>query len=146
MSLASLPNLASRRARLASLKNMRETEKRKPRRWLRILKRLLLVVIVLAVILVYGVMPYLLARLVTDASTRPADRQLSTTPASLGAEFRDVEFMTSDGIRISAWLLSSRGKQATIVYSHGLFRSRREVLERAVDLWKRGYGALLYDS
>ena len=125
---------------------MRETEKRKPRRWLRILKRLLLVVIVLAVILVYGVMPYLLARLVTGASTRPADRQLSTTPASLGAEFRDVEFMTSDGIRISAWLLPSRGMQATIVYSHGLFRSRREVLERAVDLWKRGYGALLYDS
>ena len=125
---------------------MRETEKRKSRRWLRILKRIVLVVIVLAVVLVYGVMPYLLARLVTGASTRPADRQLSTTPASLGAEFKDVEFRTADGVSISAWLLPSRGKQTTIIYSHGLFRSRREVLERAIDLWKRGYGALLYDS
>ncbi|MGH9827175.1 MAG: alpha/beta hydrolase, partial [Blastocatellia bacterium] len=34
----------------------------------------------------------------------------------------------------------------TIIYSHGLFRSRREMLERAVKLWKLGYGALLYDS
>lgn len=125
---------------------MESAENKKPRRWWRILKRVLLTLLVLAVILVYGVFPYLLARLVTTAGTRTADRQLTTTPADFGAEFRDVEFTTSDGVRISGWLLPSRGKQTTLVYSHGLFRSRRELLERAMDLWKLGYGALLYDS
>ncbi|HJZ68354.1 MAG TPA: alpha/beta hydrolase, partial [Blastocatellia bacterium] len=61
-------------------------------------------------------------------------------------QFRDVEFQTSDGVKISGWLVPSGDKHTTIVYSHGLFRSRRELLERAMDLWKLGYGALLYDS
>lgn len=74
------------------------------------------------------------------------DRKLTSTPADYGAQFKDVEFETSDGVKISGWLLPSRGKRATIVYSHGLFRSRRELLERAADLWKLGYGALLYDA
>jgi pimeloyl-ACP methyl ester carboxylesterase len=57
-----------------------------------------------------------------------------------------VEFTTSDGVRLSGWLLPSRDRHATIIFSHGLFRSRRELLERAVDLWRLGYGALLYDA
>ena len=68
------------------------------------------------------------------------------TPADFQAEYKDVEFQTSDGVKISAWLMPSRANRATIIYSHGLFRSRREFLERAVELWRLGYGALLYDS
>jgi pimeloyl-ACP methyl ester carboxylesterase len=71
---------------------------------------------------------------------------LTETPADLGAAYRDVEFITADGVKISGWLLESRGRNVTIVYSHGLFRSRRELLRRAVDLWRLGYGALLYDA
>ena len=74
------------------------------------------------------------------------DRQLTETPASFGATYKDIAFETSDGVKISGWLLPSAGKHVTIVYSHGLFRSRRELLARAVDLWRLGYGALLYDS
>ena len=121
-------------------------EKHKQKRWWRITKRILVVLIIIAVVLIYGVLPYLLARLVTNASTRPTDRQLTTTPATYGATFEDVEFTTSDGVKISGWLLPSRDRHATIIYSHGLFRSRRELVERAVELWKLGYGALLYDS
>jgi len=98
------------------------------------------------VVLIYVVFPILFSRLITGAGTRPLHRRLTATPADYGAEYKDVEFQTSDGVRISGWLLPSRGKQCTIVYSHGLFRSRRELLERAVDLWRLGYGALLYDS
>jgi dipeptidyl aminopeptidase/acylaminoacyl peptidase len=74
------------------------------------------------------------------------DRRLTETPATFGVQFSDVEFQTSDGVKLSGWLIPSRDKHATIVYSHGLFRSRRELLERAVELVKLGYGALLYDS
>jgi alpha-beta hydrolase superfamily lysophospholipase len=102
--------------------------------------------IILVVVLVFGVIPWALAWLVTNAKTRPMDRSLTETPASFGVQFKDVEFQTSDGVRISGWLVPSGDKHATIVYSHGLFRSRRELLERAVELIRIGYGALLYDS
>jgi uncharacterized protein len=115
-------------------------------RWRRILKRTVITLIVIIVVLLFGVFPWGLARLVTGAKTRPMDRKLTETPADFGAQFRDVEFQTSDGVKIAGWLVPSGDKRATIVYSHGLFRSRRELLERAMDLWKLGYGALLYDS
>jgi fermentation-respiration switch protein FrsA (DUF1100 family) len=121
-------------------------QSKKPRSWWRILKRVLITLLILAIILIYGVLPYGFARLVTNAKTRSIDRTLSETPATFGAQYKDIEFQTSDGVKISGWLLPSRDKAMTIIFSHGLFRSRRELLERAVDLWKLGYGALLYDS
>ncbi|HTG17190.1 MAG TPA: alpha/beta hydrolase [Blastocatellia bacterium] len=124
----------------------RETEPKKPRRWLRILKRVIIILLILVAVLVFGVFPYWFSSVITQAGTRPRDRQLTETPANFGAQFKDVEFETSDNVKISGWLLPSRDKHATIVYSHGLFRSRRELMERAIDLWKLGYGALLYDA
>jgi len=115
-------------------------------RWRRILKRVLISLVVVAVVLIFGVLPWAFAALVTSAGTRPMDRSLTETPATFDAQFKDVEFQTSDGVMISGWLMPSRDKHATIVYSHGLFRSRRELLKRAVELWRLGYGALLYDS
>jgi fermentation-respiration switch protein FrsA (DUF1100 family) len=119
---------------------------KRPRRWRRILKRILISLGIIILVLVFGVFPYWVASLATGAKTRQADRLLTETPATFGAEFKDVEFQTADGVKISGWLLASRDRRATIIYSHGLFRSRRELLRRAVDLWKLGYGALLYDS
>jgi fermentation-respiration switch protein FrsA (DUF1100 family) len=116
------------------------------RRWSRILLRVVLVFIFIFLVIVYVVIPIWFSSLVTNAKTRPLDRQQTETPADFQAEYRDVEFQTSDGVKISAWLMPSRTKRVTIVYSHGLFRSRRELLERAVELWQLGYGALLYDS
>ena len=126
--------------------NEREISKPKPPRWRRILKRVVITLIIIAAVLVFGVFPWGLATLVTSAKTRPMDRNLTDSPAFYSAQFKDVEFQTSDGVKISAWLIPSRDKHATIVYSHGLFRSRRELLERAMELWRLGYGALLYDS
>lgn len=123
-----------------------EASKPKPRRWRRILKRVIISVVIIAIVLVFGVFPWALAALVTGARTRPMDRSLTETPATFGAPFSDIEFQTSDGVKISGWLVPSGDKHATIIYSHGLFRSRRELLERAMDLWKLGYGALLYDQ
>ena len=116
------------------------------RRWLRWLRRIAITIVILLITLIYVVFPLWASRLVTHATTRNIDRRDTDTPAEFGASYKDVEFHTSDGVRLSGWLLPTRDKQATIVFSHGLFRSRRELLERAVDLWKLGYGALLYDA
>lgn len=129
-----------------SQSNSADSEKSRRPRWRRILKRVVITLVIIAVVLVFGVFPFGLAMLVTGAKTRPMDRNLTETPATFGAQFKDVEFQTSDGVKISGWLVPSRDKRATIVYSHGLFRSRRELLERAMELVRLGYGALLYDS
>lgn len=134
-----------RRRESMTLNNTEISKPNRPR-WRRILKRVIITLIAVVIVLVYGVFPWAFALLVTGAKTRPMDRSLTETPADFGAQFKDVEFQTSDGVRISGWLLPSGDKHATIVYSHGLFRSRRELLKRAVELWKLGYGALLYDS
>lgn len=123
-----------------------KASKPKPPRWRRILKRTVITLIIIAIVLVFGVFPWALAALVTGAKTRPMDRNLTETPADFGAQFKDIEFQTSDGVKISGWLVPGGDKHVTIIYSHGLFRSRRELLERAMDLWKLGYGALLYDQ
>jgi pimeloyl-ACP methyl ester carboxylesterase len=125
-----------------------KTDNGKPKRsrWRRIFKRLFITLIILALVLIFGVIPWGLAALVTSAGTRPMDRNLTQTPADFGAQYEDVEFLTSDGVKISGWLVPGGDKRATIVFSHGLFRSRRELLERAMELRKLGYGALLYDS
>ncbi len=115
-------------------------------RWRRILKRIVITLFIVAVVLVFGVFPWALAWLVTNAKTRPMDRNLTETPANFELQYKDVDFQTSDGVKLSGWLIPSRDKHVTIVYSHGLFRSRRELLERAAELARVGYGALLYDS
>src|ERR1700741_4301045 len=113
-----------------------ETSKPKPPRWRRILKRTVITLIVVAVVLVFGIFPWGLASLVTGAKTRPMDRNLTETPADFGAQFKDIEFQTSDGVKISGWLVPPGDKHVIIIYSHGLFRSRRELLERSMDLRK----------
>jgi pimeloyl-ACP methyl ester carboxylesterase len=123
-----------------------ESPQATPRRWRRILKRTVIALIIIIVVLVFGVLPWGFGALVTSAGTRPMDRNLTETPSNFGAQFKDIEFQTSDGVRISGWLMPSADKRTTIIYSHGLFRSRRELLKRAAELWRLGYGALLYDS
>jgi pimeloyl-ACP methyl ester carboxylesterase len=124
--------------------NRRTSPKR--RRWFIWLRRLVVTLIVIFLALIYVVFPLWASSLVTRATTRPMDRRLTTTPKDYQADYRDVEFTAADGVRLSGWLLPSRNQHATIVYSHGLFRSRRELLERAADMWRLGYGALLYDA
>jgi predicted MFS family arabinose efflux permease/alpha-beta hydrolase superfamily lysophospholipase len=97
------------------------------------------------VILFCLVLPWLASFLITKARTRPNERIRVETPASLGANFEDVSFTSLDGNRLSGWYLPSRSERTTIVMTHGLFRSRYELLERGVELWKEGYGILLYD-
>src|SRR2546425_94928 len=116
------------------------------RRWRRRLKRIVITLIVIVIVLLFGVFPWGFAMLVTGAKTRPMDRKLTDTPANLGAQFRDVEFQTSDGVKISGWLVPSGDKHTTIIYSHGLFRSRRELLDREIDLGKLGSGLFLSAS
>lgn len=97
------------------------------------------------VLLIFVGLPMLLSLAITKAGTRPDERRRTDTPAALGAVFDNVAFNSSDGNRLSGWHLASRTHPVTIIMTHGLFRSRYEMLDRGVALWKLGYGVLLYD-
>lgn len=84
--------------------------------------------------------------LASSSGTRPQDRADRATPGDYGAPYRTVYLESDDGVRIAAWLLRARHPaDCSVVLAHGLFRSRREVLERAAHLSGRGCNALTLD-
>ncbi len=114
------------------------------RRGRRVLRKLAYVVCALALLIVVG-LPWLLSYAVTKAGTRPDERRRTDTPATQGATFEAVTFTSIDGNQLSGWYLPARTQGVNIVMMHGLFRSRYEMLDRGVALWREGYGVLLYD-
>jgi pimeloyl-ACP methyl ester carboxylesterase len=98
------------------------------------------------VVLIFGVGPFVMARFVADAGSRPMDANLSETPGEWKIPFIEISFLAKDGVRLSGWFVAPRGRHTVVIYSHGLFRSRHEVLDRAMKLCRLGYGALLYDA
>jgi pimeloyl-ACP methyl ester carboxylesterase len=112
----------------------------RPRIALRAARALALTLVVLLVGL-----PWFLSYLVTKARTRPDEQVKTETPATYGAAYDEVTFATDDGILLAGWHLPSTGTGTTIVMTHGLFRSRYELIERGCDLWRLGYGVVLYD-
>ncbi len=100
---------------------------------------------VTSVLLLLLFLTWALSFLVTKAWTRPDELNRPETPATYQAVYEDVEFTSSDGNTLSGWYLPSTGRGVTIVMTHGLFRSRYELIQRGCDLWKQGYGVLLYD-
>lgn len=108
-------------------------------------KKMVLALLAIAALAVTVGLPYAMARLVTRAGTRPPDRALTTSPADYGIEFEDVHFMSTDGVKLSGWFLGGADSDVAIACGHGLFRSRREVLDRAAFFRKQGYDTLVFD-
>ncbi len=90
-------------------------------------------------------LPLLSSYLVANASTRPQDRALRTDPSEFGRSFRPVEFPARDGARLSGWYLEGDASRPLILFTHGLFRDRREVVERVSRLNRLGYPSLVFD-
>ena len=69
----------------------------------------------------------------------------SVTPAYRGLAYTDVAFTTSDGVRLSAWLVPPRNRAAVILL-HGAGENRTATLPQAVVLARHGFGSLLVDA
>ncbi len=120
--------------------------KPKRRSLFRILKWGFLSLVVLCFVLVFFVAPYWLAHFVTTFGTRPMDLELTSSPAEFDIAFEEVSFTSSDGVPLKGWYLGGGERGASIVCAHGLFRSRREVLDRGVFFRRAGFNVLLLDS
>jgi len=102
--------------------------------------------LVSAILIVFGLAPYLLARLIVNSGTQPMDRLIKDPPIEYQVRYEDINFETQDHLSLSGWFIPPSNKNAIVVCAHGLFRNRVELLGRIIPLTKAGYGALLYDS
>ncbi len=111
-------------------------------RWI---KRVLIGLGVVIFVFVFFVVPFMLSWFLTHARSRPSDRVMNVTPEQYGAAYRRVHFNSADGTPLAGWWLPAESSRVAMVYGHGLFRSRLELLERAVHFQKQGYAGLLFD-
>lgn len=111
------------------------------RRWL---KRLILAFVVVVVVLLFLVFPVAASFLITNSRFKFPERG-PKTPSAVGLKVTDVEFNSSDGILLKGWWSEGDATKPVILFSHGLNRSRLEMLERGGEANRRGYGVLLFD-
>jgi pimeloyl-ACP methyl ester carboxylesterase len=67
------------------------------------------------------------------------------TPEEVGLMTTDAAFTSVDGIPLRGWWNAGDASMPVIIFVHGLNRSRLELLERAAESNRRGYGVLLFD-
>jgi pimeloyl-ACP methyl ester carboxylesterase len=108
-------------------------------------KRGALTAAALVLFLIFVVFPIGASFLITNARFRFPERN-ARTPDELGLPVTPIEFATEDDIRLRGWWNAGEESSPVIIFSHGLNRSRVEMLERAAEARRRGYGVLLFDS
>jgi len=67
------------------------------------------------------------------------------TPADHHLAYRDVSFLTRDGVRLSGWYLPAR-TGAAVALLHGSGSTRASVLDQAIVLNRHGFGVVLFDA
>jgi len=110
-------------------------------RWLR---RLLFGVLAFICIVLFVVVPIGGSFIITNSGFRFPERG-PKTPEALGLSVVPAEFTSSDGIPLRGWWNPGESSKPVIIFCHGLNRSRLELLERAAESSRRGYGVLLFD-
>lgn len=112
----------------------------------KILKWVFGIIVALLVIFFYGVVPWFLTGIATTGRFHFRDLNDGKTPASYGMDFSPVEFKTSDGIDLKGWYVPAKEPaRGTIVYCHGLNRTRVEMLPMAAFAHQLGYNGVLFD-
>ena len=113
----------------------------KLRRWL---LRFVITLAVIAVLMLFVAFPIAASFLITNSHFRFPERG-PKTPEAVGLQVMPAEFTSSDGVPLKGWWNSGDPSKPVLIFSHGLNRSRLEMLERGAESNKRGYGVLLFD-
>jgi pimeloyl-ACP methyl ester carboxylesterase len=95
-------------------------------------------------LILFVVLPIGASFLITNGRFQYRERG-PKTPEAVGLAPMDAEFTSSDGIPLRGWWSPGDPAKPVIIFVHGLNRSRLELLERAADANRRGYGVLLFD-
>jgi len=116
--------------------------------------RVLIALVVVYLIFIGVVIPYWATNLITHAKTRSFELKVQDTPEKFNVAFEDITIPAiADPSQaekqvpsLSAWYLPNDTAKAVIIYTHGFWRSRQEVLERACEMTKKGYAGLIIET
>jgi alpha-beta hydrolase superfamily lysophospholipase len=116
------------------------------RRIWQIIGNVLLTLAVLAAGFFFLFVPWFVVNIGTKGHYHYPDPNDGKTPISYGMNFKWVEFPSSDGIVLKGWYVpAASAARGTIVYCHGLNRTRIEMLPTAAFGHQLGYNGLLFD-
>jgi alpha-beta hydrolase superfamily lysophospholipase len=94
----------------------------------------------------FGVVPWFFTGIITTRQYHYPDPNDGKTPISYKLDFRWINFTSPDGIPLKGWYIPADGPaHGTIVYVHGLNRTRIEMLPNAVFGHSLGYNGVLFD-
>ena len=113
----------------------------KLRRWI---QRIAISLAVIALLILFVVFPVAASYLITNSHFKYPERG-PKTPEAVGLQVLPAEFKSSDGVPLRGWWSPGDSARPVIIFSHGLNRSRLEMLERGAESNRRGYGVLLFD-
>lgn len=113
----------------------------------KVVKWLLIILAGLYAVFSFAVVPYFFVGLITTHRFHFRDPEDSETPQNLGMAYEPAQFHASDGVLIEGWYVpaASQPAKGTIVYCHGLNRSRVEMLPMAQLGHNLGYDGVLFD-
>ena len=107
-------------------------------------KRIVIGVLLFIGLLLFVALPVGGSYLITNRRFQYPERG-PQTPSQVGMEVTPLSFYASDGIELRGWWSPGERTKPVIIFSHGLNRSRLELLDRAAEANHRGYGVLLFD-
>jgi pimeloyl-ACP methyl ester carboxylesterase len=113
----------------------------KLRRWL---KRLAITAVTSVLLILFVAFPIAASFLITNSRFKFPERGPKTAEA-VGLQVTPAEFSSSDEVALKGWWNAGDAAKPVIIFSHGLNRSRLEMLERGAESSRRGYGILLFD-
>jgi len=116
------------------------------RRILQIIRNVILILAALVAGFLFLFVPWFFTNLGTEGRFHYPDPNDGKTPISYGMQFKWVEFRATDGVLLKGWYIpASSEARGTIVYCHGLNRTRIEMLPMAAFGHQLGYDGLLFD-
>ena len=98
--------------------------------------------LVIVLLIIFGGIPYGISRLYTGGLAR---RAFTYTPEKYGIAYDDLTLTTSDRLTLRGWYLPNPDGRGTVIFCHGLFNQRSELLEQAVFMREQGFRAVLFD-
>ncbi|HEV2248821.1 MAG TPA: alpha/beta hydrolase [Terriglobia bacterium] len=112
----------------------------------RIIRNIILILLALAALFFLVVVPWFLTGIVTQRRFHFRDRNDDKTPQSYGLAYHSIEFRSADGVSLKGWYIpAGPNAHGTIIYCHGLNRTRIEMLPMEIYGHSLGYNGLLFD-
>jgi len=105
---------------------------------------LIFIQIIVVLVAVYSVLGWSLYFMQPALLYKPV-RQVLYTPEELDLDYEEVEFITSDGLALSAWFIPAQNAKTTVLFCHGNGGNIMHRLDTINILYELGLNCFIFD-